>query len=247
MKKKFLTVMTVAAIMTAAMGMTAFAAGWQQNATGWWYGTNADNSQWYSNGWQWIDGNGDGTAECYYFDANGYMAANATTPDGYQVNADGAWTVNGTVQSKNVTATQPAADSDVKSTSVYDEETGISLAALDMLYNTREENAKYGEVSEMKIADQICVTYANGLNVFYWVDGKYGWQADSVQCAPDTSKLWKYDIESLEAAANLMKSKGIDAYTNSPDTIISFDNARIVMDIRNMDKFFSVEISPYTL
>ena len=80
--------------------MTSFAAGWQKNDTGWWYGTNADNTTWHVNGWQWIDGNNDGVAECYYFDANGYMLANTTTPDGYMVNADGAWTENGVVQTQ---------------------------------------------------------------------------------------------------------------------------------------------------
>lgn len=107
MKKRFLTMMTAAAL-SVAMATTAFAAGWQKNDTGWWYGTNADNSAWHANGWQWIDGNGDGTAECYWFDHNGYMAENTTTPDGYTVNADGAWTVNGAVQTKAVQTTQTA-------------------------------------------------------------------------------------------------------------------------------------------
>ena len=100
MKKKML-MLAMTAAMTMAMSVNAFAAGWQKNDTGWWYGTNADNSTWHSNGWQWVDGNGDGTAECYYFDGNGYILTNTTTPDGYQVNADGAWVVNGNVQTKN--------------------------------------------------------------------------------------------------------------------------------------------------
>ena len=41
-----------------------------------------------TNSWQWIDGNGDGVSESYYFDGNGYMLFNTTTPDGYTVNAD---------------------------------------------------------------------------------------------------------------------------------------------------------------
>ena len=44
------------------------------------------------NGWRWIDGNQDGVSECYYFDAEGWLTS-TTTPDGYTVNADGAWTV----------------------------------------------------------------------------------------------------------------------------------------------------------
>ena len=47
-------------------------------------------------GWQWIDGN------CYYLDAQGQnegaLYRNTTTPDGYAVDAEGRWVVNGVVQ-----------------------------------------------------------------------------------------------------------------------------------------------------
>ena len=98
MKKIVALVMAMA--MVVGSNMTVFAAGWQQNTTGWWW--QNDDGSWPANSWQWLDGNGDGVAECYYFDGNGYMLANTTTPDGYTVNADGAWTVNGVVQAKNV-------------------------------------------------------------------------------------------------------------------------------------------------
>lgn len=52
--KAIAAVMMTAALM-GAMSVTAFASGWQQNDKGRWYGTNEDNSQWYSNGWQWIN------------------------------------------------------------------------------------------------------------------------------------------------------------------------------------------------
>lgn len=109
-KRKILT--TVAAVSVAAM-MTVgvFAVGWQHNVTGWWYGTNEANTTWHANCWQWIDGNNDGIAECYYFDQNGYMLASTTTPDGFTVNADGAWTVNGVVQTKIVANTSSGAPS----------------------------------------------------------------------------------------------------------------------------------------
>lgn len=84
--------------MIVGSSMTVLAAGWQQNATGWWW--QNDDGSWPANSWQWLDGNRDGVAECYYFDGNGYMLANTTTPDGYMVNADGAWTVNGVVQTQ---------------------------------------------------------------------------------------------------------------------------------------------------
>ena len=47
-------------------------------------------------GWQWIDGN------CYYLDPQGQnegaLYRNTTTPDGYAVDAEGRWVVNGAVQ-----------------------------------------------------------------------------------------------------------------------------------------------------
>lgn len=100
MKKRY---MMIAAAMTLSMAVPVFAAGWQQGAGGWWYATNDAGTTWYSNEWQWIDGNGDGIAECYYFDGNGYILSNATTPDGFTVNADGAWVENGVVQVQSVT------------------------------------------------------------------------------------------------------------------------------------------------
>ncbi len=89
------------------MNLTAFAAQWASNNQGWWYDNG--NGTWPASAWQWIDGNGDGVAECYYFDQYGYCLMNTTAPDGYTVDAKGAWTVNGVVQTKNVGAATTAA------------------------------------------------------------------------------------------------------------------------------------------
>ena len=97
---KKIVALLMAMAMVVGSNMTVFASGWQQNTTGWWW--QNDDGSWPANSWQWLDGNGDGVAECYYFDGNGYMLANTTTPDGYTVNADGAWTVNGEIQTQNV-------------------------------------------------------------------------------------------------------------------------------------------------
>lgn len=69
-----------------------------ENQNKWWYDNG--NGSYPSNCWQWIDGNGDGTAESYYFDHNGWLLTDTTTPDGYTVNASGAWVQNGVVQTK---------------------------------------------------------------------------------------------------------------------------------------------------
>lgn len=97
MKKK---VIIMAITITAALStsMTSFAAGWQQDAAGWWW--QDDDGSYPANTWRWLDGNGDGVAECYYFDNSGYMLANTKTPDGYSVNGSGAWVENGVVQTQ---------------------------------------------------------------------------------------------------------------------------------------------------
>ena len=98
---RFAAVM-MAAVMTAGTASTAMAAEWKQDSKGWWW--QNDDGSYPAASWQWLDGNHDGVAECYYFDQAGYMLSNAKTPDGYQVNADGAWVVNGAVQTKAVAA-----------------------------------------------------------------------------------------------------------------------------------------------
>lgn len=55
-------------------------------------------------GWNWITGE-DGKARCYYFQevSDGYRGAllrNQTTPDGYEVNGEGAWTVGNQAQTR---------------------------------------------------------------------------------------------------------------------------------------------------
>ena len=87
-----------AAAMTISMGLTAFGGQWRSDANGWWY-QNEDGS-YPADAWQWIDGNSDGAAECYFFDSQGYCMTNTVTPDGSTVNEYGAWTINDTVQVK---------------------------------------------------------------------------------------------------------------------------------------------------
>lgn len=108
--------------------------GWQKNETGWWYGTNFTGTTWYHNGWQWIDGNKDGISECYYFTPNGYIVTNGKTPDGYDVNADGQWTINGVVQ----TIGAAAATTNTNRPS--------SKEILDYLYRGRTDTQYFGKI-----------------------------------------------------------------------------------------------------
>ena len=102
---KKITCMIITALLTSVSCLAAFAGTWQQNSAGWWWDNG--NGTWPAGQWAWCDGNLDGTAECYYFDQNGYCLRNTITPDGYQVNENGAWTVNGIVQTQYVGAQEP--------------------------------------------------------------------------------------------------------------------------------------------
>lgn len=92
-KKRFIAVM--AAVIFAA-SFPAQAGQWRKDENGWWWQED-DGS--YPVSWsRWLDGNGDGVYELYYFDENGYLYTDTSLFDGMvQVNADGASLHNETV------------------------------------------------------------------------------------------------------------------------------------------------------
>lgn len=95
---------------TSTSGTQTVSEGWVQDSTGWRY-QNTDGSYltniWKEIGgaWYYFEGNGYMAANKwignYYVGSNGAMLTNTTTPDGYQVGADGAW-VQGQVQNDGV-------------------------------------------------------------------------------------------------------------------------------------------------
>ncbi len=87
--KKALT-MFLALMMSVLMAATAFAGvgSWNYDGRGWkWRRANGSVAR---NQWLWIDGNGDGWAECYCFDNKGYMMANTYYDDSI-INSEGKW------------------------------------------------------------------------------------------------------------------------------------------------------------
>ena len=96
------TVMAVFLSLNSTISGFAQDSGWHKDemTKRWWY--SVSDGTFYRSSWQWIDGNGDGIAECYYFDSDGYLYTDWITPDGFTVNADGAWTVDNIVQQRKV-------------------------------------------------------------------------------------------------------------------------------------------------
>ncbi len=99
--KKGLGIMAAAAVLTLAVSFPAMAGEWRQDMDGsYWY--RNDDGSYPAGGWHWLDGNGDGIAESYYFNENGYLVQGPGKADGYDVDENGAWIVDGNVQTRNV-------------------------------------------------------------------------------------------------------------------------------------------------
>lgn len=103
--RRFMWILSALALALGAFSpLTAFAGEWKKGSApneGAWQYENDDGS-YAANGWFWLDGNQDHIAECYYFDADGWMLSETVTPDGYTVNEAGAWTENGVIKTKTV-------------------------------------------------------------------------------------------------------------------------------------------------
>lgn len=233
MKRKNMMTAVMAVVMALAMNMMVFAGevGWTHDHKGWWYGTDEIGAQWYNDGWHWLDGNKDGVSECYYFGADGYVLVNTTTPDSYAVNGDGAWIVNGIVQTQgtlvnnnttaDTTQTHTNGDATLNSDNGGYNSRGCSNVAIEMMNNTREENVKFGEALVIDEGAQIglpgrgdySVLYANGFSIYYPTEGVTGYKflaVSHVRSDLDGTHLFKYYVDGIwgEAAAQHLYDNG---------------------------------------
>ncbi|MDO4266482.1 MAG: hypothetical protein Q4C63_08510 [Eubacteriales bacterium] len=131
-----------AGILTLAISFSAFAGSWQQNEKGWWWQNN-DGSYPVSR-WVLLDGNRDGSAQYYYFDADGYLMENTTTPDHRTVNADGALVRNGSVVERKVSIYTPPVSGRLKAS--LNPELPLSLLGLSV----DELQTRFGEELELE-------------------------------------------------------------------------------------------------
>ncbi len=215
MRKKIVKA-TVTATMTLMMSITSFAAGWQQDSNGWWYGTNADNTAWYNNGWQWIDGNGDGAAECYYFDNNGYIVVNGTTPDGYQVDGNGAWIVNGAIQTQEQVLTE------IESPSGLDKMLGT--------WNLSEVKSGFAE-------DPNKIYSLDGFdNIIYWSDWQISYESEETLTIEKRGNA--YYVTNQYGVERLLTEIDDNTFSFLDNTYCFLDGNQLV--VTGKDKYFIV-------
>ena len=89
--KLFCSLALAMSVVASIPAMANWNKGQGENDGRWWYGY--EDGSYAKSGWVWLDGDRNGVAECYYFDDAGWALMDTTTPDGYTVNADGAWYV----------------------------------------------------------------------------------------------------------------------------------------------------------
>lgn len=183
MRKKITTV-ALTTLMSLAISIPAFAAQWQSDANGWWY--QNDDSSYPTNTWQWIDGNSDGIAESYYFDGQGYCLLNTTTPDGFTVNATGAWTVNGVVQTQQ--SATPTVSNNVQAKYLRDL-TPVSKSAYSVEESWRtNQNAMWSNVIRLSGA-------LNNTHVEFYTGKEYNWLSAQIAPAQNFDESVAYVLE----------------------------------------------------
>lgn len=125
MKKK---VILAVILSSCIMAGNAYAGEWKTAPSGWWY--QKDDGSYFANGWQWINDH------CYYFDPNGYCLVNTITPDGYFVDGNGAWVVNGVVQTTaNAGTERNVSDIFAKSAGEYYFSSGVGGWSTELTLN----------------------------------------------------------------------------------------------------------------
>lgn len=192
MIKKGLKTGLLVVFLMFVMSFDAFAIYFPQGEIGWfeqggiYFRDNLSWSNYYPlplhSKWRWLNikGNND-LLTCYYINDNGFILRNTTTPDGYTVDEQGRWTVNGVVQTKEVSTdyTKPVLDR-----TIYDSD-GLAYAVKDiMTMNPNDSIAKYGAmrveqypINNGTVADHFRIAYSNGMNA-------------NVDTAPDGSNFY---------------------------------------------------------
>lgn len=146
MKKNLFKTVLLAGSLSVLFSFASLAGEWKQDTTGWWW--QNDDGSYPTSQWQWVDGNNDGISECYYFDPNGYMMVN-TEVEGSTVNGDGAWAVNGIVQTQGTAQQTANNNTDIKLETNFIKQEYIDCLGKDKDYVLNRLGSEFKE-SEFK-------------------------------------------------------------------------------------------------
>lgn len=172
MIKRFLKIGILTTTLTALFSFISFAAtipvgniDWTDNG-GIYY--RSDYALGLPSTWHWLNvEENNGKLACYYMDENGSIVRNTVTPDGYTVDNFGRWTVDGVVQTKEISIpyTKPELNREI-----YDAN-GLAYAVNDiMTMHPDESMAKYGATVKSRLSldsadsESFQIMYDNGIH-----------------------------------------------------------------------------------
>ncbi len=208
-KKKALQTALTAAMLSALVSFPAFAGRWQQgsgrNSGKWWY--NNQDGTYAKDGWFWIDGDEDGIAECYYFDANGWLVTKQAV-EGYQVADDGAWVDSGVVQIKSVAGSTDVYTSGANEISTGTLELGSDLelgTEIDFDDPTESSSSSSGKTSSGK-------TESSSTSASSSSSSKDGSDVISVGSGPESSST-STSSSSSSSSGTSSKKVTVEAFT----------------------------------
>lgn len=211
MKKK-LTAAILTAALAAAMSVPALAGQWLSDSNGWWY--RNDDGTFLANTWYWLDGNNDGIQECYYFDPHGYSLANTNTPDGYTVNASGAWTIDGVVQTRQVSTQASQQTQNQQQTSSVQ---AVKLEDLDPVAKAHWNKEENKRTIQNELWSKAMSLYGLGY-VEYYTGGQYNTFSATIAPMKGYEKNSDYTLEVYGDDDNLLDSFDIN-YKTKPTNI----------------------------
>ena len=169
---KLTKAMLAGAILSALSAGTAFAGTWEKgqapNQDRWQY-SNGDGT-YARDGWQWIDGDNDGTAEYYYF--------------------DGAWVIDGAVQTQQVNALPAAAAEDTAAPA------GMGISGTYSYYSTWY--AKTGNIDtsgagkDLSFAGSVTITEVDSSTI-HVVLGKFTYSPEGVVVLKKQGDTYVFD------------------------------------------------------
>ena len=148
---KALKALAVGTVFAAVFAGTAFAGTWKTGAArpdDWWY-DNGDGT--WAVGWTVIDGDNDGMGEWYYFDQDGWLLTADTTPDGYEVDENGAWVYENEIVKQPVTKAGPGETSTVITQETAADASGAQAA---------DAGAQAAQASEAQAQENVAGTIA---------------------------------------------------------------------------------------
>ncbi len=228
--KRFCFSIVCTVIFVFLCAVTLCAGEWKKDNVGWWW--QNDDGSYPAGKWQWLDGDGNGIAECYYFYDNGYMASEATI-DGSYVNSQGQWEENGIVRTSNLPAAQEANGG--SSGTAASQGGGISAVnrAAVAAYKAVLENGMWN--SSKKPVERFAVLDINNDGILECVaESAFGWDSEEGWNEISGSLLYYadggvriYEYGDLETFGSVDNTKGwftLDRVRGkAADTVMSFD------------------------